>query len=51
MSDGIHIPSGTGGDEPGRTLRNLGESWEPLRRGPPSEPLRRGSERVDRWGV
>lgn len=26
------------GGEPGRNLRNLGEPWEPLRRGPASEP-------------
>nr|DAX46943.1 MAG TPA: hypothetical protein [Caudoviricetes sp.] len=31
MSDGIHIPAGTAGEEPGRTLRNLKEPWEPLR--------------------
>nr|DAV71021.1 MAG TPA: hypothetical protein [Caudoviricetes sp.] len=31
MSDGIHIPGGTAGEKPGRTLRNLGEPWEPLR--------------------
>nr|DAF12793.1 MAG TPA: hypothetical protein [Caudoviricetes sp.] len=31
MSDGIHIPAGTAGEKPGRTLRNLGEPWEPLR--------------------
>ena len=55
MSDGIHIPRGTAGEKPGRTLRNLGEPWEPLRpgtglgtspdrlRGPPracTDPLR-----------
>lgn len=31
MSDGIHIPRGTAGEKPGRTLRNLKEPWEPLR--------------------
>nr|DAR13446.1 MAG TPA: hypothetical protein [Caudoviricetes sp.] len=31
MSDGIHIPEGTGVEKPGRNLRNLGEPWEPLR--------------------
>lgn len=29
-------------EKPGRNLRNLGEPWEPLRRGPTSEPLRPG---------
>jgi len=30
LSDGIHIPEGTGVEKPGRNLRNLGEHWEPL---------------------
>ena len=40
----------SGRDEPGRNLRNLGEPWKPLRRGPASEPLRTWFGEGGRWG-
>nr|DAX53590.1 MAG TPA: hypothetical protein [Caudoviricetes sp.] len=52
MSDGIHIPVGTAGEKPERTLRNLKESWEPLQAGTVVGGAGRseGSERARRRG-